>query len=89
MKTSVTVSEARVHLARCIDRAERENPTVLTRNGVPVAAIVSITDFEALEAAADARLAREAEAVLARGGPTVTIAELSADLFADRPERTA
>ncbi|GLF99313.1 hypothetical protein SYYSPA8_33470 [Streptomyces yaizuensis] len=35
------------------------------------------------EEAADALLAREAEAVLAEGGPTVTMAELVADLFAE------
>lgn len=35
----------------------------------------------ASEEAVDALLAREAEAVLAEGGPTVTMAELVADLF--------
>ncbi|NUT92999.1 MAG: hypothetical protein HOY78_13340 [Saccharothrix sp.] len=38
---------------------------------------------EASEEAADVLLAREAEAVLAEGGPTVTMAELVADLFPD------
>lgn len=41
-------------------------------------------DFNALEDAADELLAREAEAVLAEGGPTVTMAELLADLFIER-----
>ncbi|GGT07883.1 hypothetical protein GCM10010286_36490 [Streptomyces toxytricini] len=43
--------------------------------------------MRALEDAADALLSREAEAVPAEGGPTVTMAELLADLFAepDRP----
>ncbi|WP_309115693.1 hypothetical protein [Saccharothrix sp.] len=36
--------------------------------------------------AADELLAREAEAVLAGGGPTATMAELLADLFAERAE---
>ncbi|MFE1960128.1 type II toxin-antitoxin system Phd/YefM family antitoxin [Streptomyces sp. NPDC059479] len=83
---SVTVREARAHLADHINRAEQGTPTVITRNGVPVAAVVPIADFDALEEAADVLLAREAEAVLAEGGPTVTMAELLADLFTDRGE---
>ncbi|MFI5615888.1 hypothetical protein [Streptomyces sp. NPDC051567] len=38
---------------------------------------------EALEEASDALLTREAEAVLAEAGPTVTMAELVAGLFPD------
>ncbi|MER5829416.1 type II toxin-antitoxin system prevent-host-death family antitoxin [Streptomyces sp. NPDC002130] len=67
-----------------INRAEAGVPTVITRNGAPVAAVVPIADFDALEEAADVMLAREAEAVLAEGGPTVTMAELLADLFTER-----
>jgi prevent-host-death family protein len=80
---SVTVREARAHLADHINRAEAGIPTVITRNGAPVAAVVPITDFEALEEAADVMLAREAEAVLAENGPTLTMAELLADLFTE------
>jgi prevent-host-death family protein len=83
---TVTVREARAHLAEHINRAEEGTPTVITRNGAPVAAVVPITDFEALEKAADVMLAREAEAVLADGGPTVSMAELLADLFSERGE---
>ncbi|MFE9612624.1 type II toxin-antitoxin system Phd/YefM family antitoxin [Streptomyces sp. NPDC006012] len=86
---SVTVREARAHLADHINRAEEGTPTVITRNGAPVAAVVPIADFEALEAAADVMLAREAEAVLAQGGPTVTMAELLADLFTEHGDDAA
>ncbi|MFD5747858.1 type II toxin-antitoxin system Phd/YefM family antitoxin [Streptomyces sp. NPDC127033] len=86
---AVTVREARAHLADHINRAEEGAPTVITRNGVPVAAVVPIADFNALEEAADVLLAREAEAVLAEGGPTVSMAELLADLFTERSEDTA
>lgn len=55
----------------------------------PVAALVPIADFNALEEAADELLAREAEAVLAEGGPTVTMAELLADLFSERGDGAA
>lgn len=84
-ESAVTVREARAHLADHINRAEQGTPTVITRNGVAVAAVVPIADFEALEEAADVLLAREAEAVLSEGGPTVSMAELLADLFTDRP----
>ncbi|MFD9816903.1 type II toxin-antitoxin system Phd/YefM family antitoxin [Streptomyces sp. NPDC059080] len=86
---TVTVREARAHLADHINRAEQGDPTVITRSGVPVAAVVPIADFDALEEAADVLLAREAEAVLAENGPTVTMAELLADLFAERTEDVA
>lgn len=77
---TVPVREARARLADSINRSEE---------GIPVAAVVPISEFEALEEAADVLLAREAEAVLAEGGPTVTMAELLADLFPnpeDRPQ---
>ncbi|MGR8010134.1 type II toxin-antitoxin system Phd/YefM family antitoxin [Streptomyces hypolithicus] len=88
-ESTVTVREARAHLADHINRAEEGTPTVITRNGQPVAAVVPIADFDALEQAADVLLAREAEAVLAQGGPTVTMAGLLADLFAERTEDVA
>ncbi|MCP9958701.1 type II toxin-antitoxin system Phd/YefM family antitoxin [Streptomyces sudanensis] len=88
-ENTVPVREARARLAGHVDLAERGTPTVITRNGAPVAAVVPIADFEALEEAADAVLAREAEAVLAEGGPTVTMAELLADLFTERDGGTA
>lgn len=88
-ESTVTVREARARLADHINSAEEGTPTVITRNGEPVAALVPIADFDALEAAADVLLAREAEAVLAEGGPTVTMAELLADLFTERAEDAA
>ncbi|GAA0695351.1 hypothetical protein GCM10009536_29500 [Streptomyces thermocarboxydus] len=88
-ENTVTVREARAHLADHINRAEEGVPTVITRNGAPVAAVVPISDFEALEEAADVMLAREAEAVLAEGGSTVTMAELLADLFTEHDGEAA
>lgn len=87
MDDAVTVREARAHFADHINHAEQGTPTVITRNGVPVAALVPIADFDALEEAADELLAREAEAVLAEGGPTVTMAQLLADLFSEKGAR--
>ncbi|WP_327362558.1 type II toxin-antitoxin system Phd/YefM family antitoxin [Streptomyces sp. NBC_01296] len=88
-ENTVTVREARAHLADHINHAEQGSPTIITRNGAPVAALVPIADFNALEDAADELLAREAEAVLAEEGPTVTMAELLADLFTERSDDAA
>lgn len=88
-ENTATVREARAHLADHIRRAEEGEPTVITRNGAPVAAVVPIADFEALEEAADLMLAREAEAVLAEDGPTVSLAELLVDLFSERGDGPA
>jgi prevent-host-death family protein len=66
-ENTVTVRQARAHLADHIDRAGEGVPTVITRNGAPVAAVVPISDFEAPEEAADVMPAREADAVLPRG----------------------
>ncbi|QKW50293.1 type II toxin-antitoxin system Phd/YefM family antitoxin [Streptomyces buecherae] len=84
VENTVPVREARARLADYINRAEEGVPTVITRDGVSVAALVPISDFEALEEAADVVLAREAEAALTEGGPTVTMAELLAGLFSER-----
>lgn len=89
MTDMATVREARAHLPEHIHRAEEGDPTVITRNGTPVAAVVPISDFEALEEAADLMLSREAEAVLAEGGPTVSLAELLVDLFSERGDGPA
>lgn len=89
MTDIATVREARAHLAEHINQAEEGSPTVITRNGAPVAAVVPIADFEALEEAADLMLAREAEAVLAEGEPTVSLAELLVDLFSERGDDPA
>jgi prevent-host-death family protein len=88
-ENTATVRDARAHFAEHINQAEEGTPTVITRNGAPVAAVVPIADFEALEDAADVMLAREAEAVLADGEPTISMAELLADLFSERGEGAA
>jgi prevent-host-death family protein len=52
----INVSKARAELPNLVDSSER---TVITRNGRPVAVLLSVADFRALRAAAD--LAREPE----------------------------
>lgn len=79
MTRTVTVREARAHLAEVIDKAEVGETTIVTRKGKRVAALVPIEVLDALDAAADELAAREAEAH--RDDPTVSMAELLADLF--------
>lgn len=79
MSENVTIREARAHLAEVVDKAEAGEVTVLTRKGKRVAALVPIEVLDALDEASDELAAREAEQH--RDDPTVSMAELLADLF--------
>ncbi|WUH93364.1 type II toxin-antitoxin system Phd/YefM family antitoxin [Streptomyces sp. NBC_00433] len=79
MTDSVSVREARAKLAEVIDRAVAGEATLITRNGRPAAAVIPIDEYEALEEAADELLARQAAEHLDE--PTVSMAEMLADLF--------
>ncbi|MFJ8112855.1 type II toxin-antitoxin system Phd/YefM family antitoxin [Streptomyces sp. NPDC096132] len=83
MDESASVREARANLARLLDRAEEGEPTVITRGGAPVAAIVPIEEYNALEEAADELLARKALQTLREesGAPRATLADVLADIF--------
>lgn len=80
---SVSVREARANLARLLDHAAEGEPTVITRGGAAVAAIVPIEEYNALEEAADELLARKALRTLAEEGdaPRATLADVLADIF--------
>lgn len=86
MADAVPVREARAEFARLIDRAIDGGATVITRDGVPVAAVVSMSDYDALEDAIDEYFARKAEAVTEaeEGQRRFTMAEIVADIFADQ-----
>ncbi|MEV0115614.1 type II toxin-antitoxin system prevent-host-death family antitoxin [Streptomyces sp. NPDC050844] len=86
MSESVTVREARAHLAELVARAEAGEMTVLTRNGRRVAALVPIEDLDAFNQAADELAALEAERH--RHDPTVSAAELLAGLFDNGPSHS-
>lgn len=79
----MTVREARAQLARIIDRSVEGGSTVITRDGTPVAAVVSIRDYEALEDAVDEYFARRAEEIAETedGQPRYTMSQIVADLF--------
>ncbi|MEX3103087.1 MULTISPECIES: type II toxin-antitoxin system Phd/YefM family antitoxin [unclassified Streptomyces] len=78
MGDSISAREVRANLARLLDQAQAGEPTVITRGGTPVAAIVSIEEYNALEEAADELLAREALQTLKEEGdaPRATLADI-------------
>ncbi|MFE5585079.1 type II toxin-antitoxin system Phd/YefM family antitoxin [Kitasatospora sp. NPDC056531] len=79
MDDVVSISVARAGFTELVARAEAGKPTVITRNGERVAALVPIELLDAAEDAADELLAREARKHL--NAPTVSMSELLADLF--------
>jgi prevent-host-death family protein len=79
----MAVRDARAHFAAVITRAQNGSPTVITRNGEPVAAVVPIEDFNVLEDAIDRYFAREADRDLAENpdAPTYSMSEVVAAIF--------
>jgi prevent-host-death family protein len=81
---SESIREAREHLASLVDRAERDGePTIITRRGREVAAVVSIDllrEYRILEEQAILRMVAER-----RDEPTVSMDEVLAETLA-RPE---
>ncbi|MCM3886250.1 type II toxin-antitoxin system Phd/YefM family antitoxin [Frankia sp. R82] len=88
-QNEVSVRDARAHFAEVIGRAQAGSPTVITRNGQPVAAVVPIEDFNALEDAVDRHLSREADRDLAENpeARTYSMAEVAAAIFEDVPDQ--
>jgi antitoxin YefM len=70
--------------------SDRRDHVLVTRNGVPVAALVPIDEYEALEETAEILSDPDAIAALEQGlgeierGETVTLAELRKELGAAR-----
>ncbi|SNQ48847.1 Antitoxin [Frankia canadensis] len=90
-ENELSVRDARAHFATVIDRAQAGSPTVITRNGQAVAAVVPIEDFNALEDAIDRQLSREADRDLAENpdAPTHSMAEVIAAVFEDESHHGA
>jgi len=85
--SQLSVRDARAHFADVITRAQHGTPTVITRNGQPVAAVIPIEDFDALEEAVDRYFAREADRDLAENpdAPTYSMSEVIAAVFEEEP----
>lgn len=85
--TTVSAEEARSKFSDILNRAAyRNEPTILTRHGKGIAAVISLTDFELLE-----KFIKEAEDKIDiqsfrdamkehEDGKTVTLDELKAEL---------
>jgi prevent-host-death family protein len=87
----MSARDARAHFAEVIARAQDGTPTIITRNGRPVAAVVPIEDFNAIEEAIDRHFAREADRDLAENpdAPTFSMSEVVAAIFEERPGQGA
>ena len=90
-QTQLSVRDARAHFAEVTTRAQNGTPTIITRNGQAVAAVVPIEDFNALEDAIDRYFAREADRDLAEnpGAPTYSMSEVVAAIFEEEAGKGA
>jgi prevent-host-death family protein len=79
----MNVRDVRAHLAEVITRAKNGSPTVIVRNGEPVAAVIPIEDYNVLEDAIDRYFSREADRDLAEDpdARTYSMSEVVAALF--------
>jgi prevent-host-death family protein len=86
-QAQLSARDARAHFAQVITRAQDGTPTVITRNGQAVAAVIPIEDFNALEDAIDRYFAKEADRDLAENpdAPTYSMSEVAAALFDEEP----
>jgi antitoxin YefM len=92
MAKTIPVRELRANLSTVLDTvADRRDHVLITRNGVPAAALVPIDEYEALEETAEILSDPAAIAALDEGlgeierGETVTLAELREELASMRP----
>ena len=90
-QTHLSVRDARAHFAEVITRAQDGTPTIITRNGQPVAAVIPIEDFNALEDAIDRYFSKEADRDLAENpdAPTYSMSEVVAAIFEEEPGKGA
>jgi len=81
----MNVRDVRANLAAVLARAQSGSPTVIVRNGQPVAAVVPIEDFNVLEDAIDRYFSRDADRALAENpdAPTYSMSEVVAAIFGE------
>lgn len=79
----MSVRDARAHLADIVSSATKGSPTLITRNGTPVAAVVSVEEYEIIEEVIDEAFSRRADRIIeaAAGEQPHSMAEIIADLF--------
>ena len=86
-QTRLNARDARAHFAEVITRAQNGTPTIITRNGQAVAAVVPIEEFNVLEDAIDRYFAREADRDLEENpdARTYSMSEVVAAIFEEEP----
>jgi prevent-host-death family protein len=83
----LSVRDARARFAEVVSRAEGGTPTVITRNGRAIAAVVPIEDYNALEDAIDRYFAKQADRDLADNpdAPAYSMSQVVAAIFEEEP----
>ena len=86
-QSQLSVRDARAHFAEVVSRAEGGTPTVITRNGRAIAAVVPIEDYNALEDAIDRYFAQQADRDLADNpdAPAYSMSQVVAAIFEEEP----
>ena len=86
-QSQLSVRDARAHFAEVVSRAEGGTPTVITRNGRAIAAVVPIEDYDALEDAIDRYFAQQADRDLADNpdAPAYSMSQVVAAIFEEEP----
>ena len=86
-ESQLSVRDARAHFAEVVSRAEGGTPTVITRHGRAIAAVVPIEDYNALEDAIDRYFAKQADRDLADNpdAPAYSMSEVVAAIFEEEP----
>jgi prevent-host-death family protein len=79
----MSVRDARAHLAEIVSSAIDGNPTLITRNGEQVAAVVSLEEYQIIEDVIDEAFSRRADKIIDEesGEQLHSMTEIIADLF--------
>ena len=86
-QSQLSVRDARARFAEVVSRAEGGTPTIITRHGRAIAAVVPIEDYNALEDAIDRYFAQQADRDLAENpdAPAYSMSQVVAAIFDEEP----
>lgn len=79
---TASVREVRDHLANVVDRADHDEPTVITRRGQPVAAVVSVGVLRRYQVLEEAELNRIIDERMADPEPGIPMEHVMAETLA-------
>jgi len=86
-QSQLSARDARARFAEVVSRAEGGTPTIITRHGRAIAAVVPIEDYNALEDAIDRYFAQQADRDLADNpdAPAYSMSQVVAAIFDEEP----